>query len=66
MYYRQNNMKEIIDPCLREHMNSYSVDKFSEVAYKCLLNDEGQRPSMNGIVKELEELLFFLVKVDGK
>ncbi|GKD19629.1 serine-threonine/tyrosine-protein kinase catalytic domain-containing protein, partial [Tanacetum coccineum] len=63
-YYKENNMKEIIDPCLREQMSSYSISKFSEVAYKCLLKDERQRPSMNGIVKELEELLFILVKVD--
>ncbi|GKD98876.1 serine-threonine/tyrosine-protein kinase catalytic domain-containing protein, partial [Tanacetum coccineum] len=63
-YYKENNMKEIIDPFLREQMSLYSINKFSEVAYKCLLNDEGQRPSMNGIVKELEELLFILVKVD--
>ncbi|GKA29619.1 serine-threonine/tyrosine-protein kinase catalytic domain-containing protein [Tanacetum coccineum] len=59
-HYKENNMKEIIDPRLREQMSLYSINKFSEVAYQCLLEDEGQRPSMNRVVKELEELLFIL------
>ncbi|PWA57209.1 serine-threonine/tyrosine-protein kinase catalytic domain-containing protein [Artemisia annua] len=51
-YYKENKMKEIIDPCLKEQMSSYSISKFSEVAYKCLLKDERKRPSMNR--KEIE------------
>nr|GEZ75529.1 serine-threonine/tyrosine-protein kinase catalytic domain-containing protein [Tanacetum cinerariifolium] len=56
-YYKENKIKEIIDPCLREQMSSYSISKFSEVAYKCLLKDKRQRSSMDRVVKELEELL---------
>ncbi|PWA58717.1 serine-threonine/tyrosine-protein kinase catalytic domain-containing protein [Artemisia annua] len=59
-YYKENKMKEIIDPCLKEQMSSYSISKFSEVAYKCLLKDERKRHSMNDIMRVLEELLFIL------
>lgn len=63
-YHKRNKMDEIIDPCLKDQMiSSHSINKFSELAYKCLSKDEGQRPSMHRVVKELEELLFFLVRL---
>ncbi|GJZ35237.1 serine-threonine/tyrosine-protein kinase catalytic domain-containing protein [Tanacetum coccineum] len=54
--YKQRTVK-IIDPSLREHMGSYSMDKFSEIAYRCLHDDREQRPAMDIVAKELEETL---------
>ncbi|GJU19320.1 serine-threonine/tyrosine-protein kinase catalytic domain-containing protein [Tanacetum coccineum] len=56
-YYNKGNLVKIIDPCLREHMHSYSMTKFSEIAYRCLLDDREQRPAMDVVAKELEETL---------
>ncbi|GJR15006.1 serine-threonine/tyrosine-protein kinase catalytic domain-containing protein [Tanacetum coccineum] len=38
-------------------MGSYSMTKFSEIAYRCLHDDREQRPSMDIVAKELEETL---------
>ncbi|GKD35895.1 serine-threonine/tyrosine-protein kinase catalytic domain-containing protein, partial [Tanacetum coccineum] len=35
-HYKKDNLVQIIDPSLREHMGSYSMTKFSEIAYGCL------------------------------
>ncbi|GKA22915.1 serine-threonine/tyrosine-protein kinase catalytic domain-containing protein [Tanacetum coccineum] len=56
-YYNNGNLVKIIDPSLREHMGSYSMDKFSEIAYRCLHDDREQRPAMDIVAKELEETL---------
>ncbi|GJU48256.1 serine-threonine/tyrosine-protein kinase catalytic domain-containing protein [Tanacetum coccineum] len=56
-YYNKGNFVKIIDPNLREHMRSYSMVKFSEIAYRCLHDDREQRPSMDIVAKELEETL---------
>nr|GEV97799.1 serine-threonine/tyrosine-protein kinase catalytic domain-containing protein [Tanacetum cinerariifolium] len=56
-YYNKGKLDEIIDPSLREHMGSYSMTKFSEIAYRCLHDDREQRPAMDIVAKELEETL---------
>ncbi|GKB37612.1 serine-threonine/tyrosine-protein kinase catalytic domain-containing protein, partial [Tanacetum coccineum] len=56
-YYNRGNLVKIIDPNLREHMGSYSITKFSEIAYRCLHEDRQRRPAMDIVVKELEEVL---------
>ncbi|GKA28922.1 serine-threonine/tyrosine-protein kinase catalytic domain-containing protein, partial [Tanacetum coccineum] len=56
-YYNKGNLVKIIDPSLREHMGSYSMTRFSEIAYRCLNDDREQRPSMDIVAKELEETL---------
>ncbi|GJT42143.1 serine-threonine/tyrosine-protein kinase catalytic domain-containing protein [Tanacetum coccineum] len=56
-YYNKGNLVKIIDPSLREHIGSYSMTKFFEIAYRCLNNDRQQRPGMNIVAKELEETL---------
>ncbi|GJU43254.1 retrotransposon protein, putative, ty1-copia subclass [Tanacetum coccineum] len=38
-YYNKGNLVKIIDPSLREYMDSYSMTKFSEIAYRCLHDD---------------------------
>ncbi|PWA56634.1 serine-threonine/tyrosine-protein kinase catalytic domain-containing protein [Artemisia annua] len=56
-YYNKGNLVKIIDPSLRKHIGSYSMTKFSEIAYKCLHNDRELRPAMEVVAKELEEIL---------
>ncbi|GKC58592.1 serine-threonine/tyrosine-protein kinase catalytic domain-containing protein [Tanacetum coccineum] len=56
-YYNKGNLVKIIDPSLGEHMGSYSMTRFSEIAYRCLHDDREQRPSMDIVAKELEETL---------
>ncbi|KAJ9559454.1 hypothetical protein OSB04_014068 [Centaurea solstitialis] len=56
-YYEKKKLIEIIDPHAREQMNSYSLTKFSEIAYRCLLDDRQQRPPIELVKKELQELL---------
>nr|GEW90977.1 serine-threonine/tyrosine-protein kinase catalytic domain-containing protein [Tanacetum cinerariifolium] len=60
-YYNKGNLVKIIDPSLKEHMGSYSMTRFSQIAYRCLLDDREQRPSMDIVAKELEEMLNFHV-----
>ncbi|GJW92218.1 serine-threonine/tyrosine-protein kinase catalytic domain-containing protein [Tanacetum coccineum] len=56
-FYDKKRLEEIIDPSLKEHLNSDSLNKFSEIAYRCLHYDRMQRPPMDLVVKELEDLL---------
>ncbi|GJT56368.1 serine-threonine/tyrosine-protein kinase catalytic domain-containing protein [Tanacetum coccineum] len=61
-YYNKGDVIKIIDPSLREHMGSYSMTKFSEIAYRCLHDDREQRPALDIVAKELEETLNVHVK----
>ncbi|PWA62796.1 hypothetical protein CTI12_AA361310 [Artemisia annua] len=56
-HYENNSLYKIMDDSLREHMGSYSMTKFSEIAYRCLHDDREQRPAMDVVLKELEEAL---------
>ncbi|PWA94929.1 protein kinase-like domain-containing protein [Artemisia annua] len=56
-YYKNNTLNKIIDQSLCEHIGSYSMTKFAEIAYRCLDDDRKQRPAMDVVVKELEEAL---------
>ncbi|GKA75089.1 serine-threonine/tyrosine-protein kinase catalytic domain-containing protein [Tanacetum coccineum] len=56
-FYERKRLEEIIDPSLKEHFSSNSLYKFSEIAYRCLHYDRKQRPPMDLVVKELEDLL---------
>ncbi|KAM0006035.1 putative protein kinase RLK-Pelle-CrRLK1L-1 family [Helianthus debilis subsp. tardiflorus] len=47
---------EIIDPNLRKHMDRESLSLFKELAYKCM-DQFVQGPTMDKIVKELEDVL---------
>ncbi|GJV04947.1 serine-threonine/tyrosine-protein kinase catalytic domain-containing protein, partial [Tanacetum coccineum] len=61
-HYKNNSLDKIIDHSLEEHIGSNSMTKFAEIAYRCLHSDREQRPTMDVVVKELEEALSILVK----
>nr|XP_043611961.1 receptor-like protein kinase FERONIA [Erigeron canadensis] len=58
--YEKKKLDEIVDPALLredQKVSSYSVDKYSSIAYQCLTDDYKMRPSMVDVVKELDEIL---------
>ncbi|KAM0006009.1 putative protein kinase RLK-Pelle-LRR-I-1 family [Helianthus debilis subsp. tardiflorus] len=50
-------LEEIIDPNLRKQVSAQTLALFTNIAYKCLSQQPMQRPTMDQIVKELEEVL---------
>ncbi|KAI7742239.1 hypothetical protein M8C21_033972, partial [Ambrosia artemisiifolia] len=55
-------LDEIIDPNLRKQMDTHSLALFTNLAYNCLNQQHVQRPTMDQIVKELEEVLELQLK----
>ncbi|GJR97221.1 kinase-like domain, phloem protein 2-like protein, partial [Tanacetum coccineum] len=60
--YEQKTLSHVIDPVLRQQMDSQSLKNFSETAYYCLLESPSQRPDMIQVVKKLERALDFQQK----
>ncbi|GJZ56916.1 kinase-like domain, phloem protein 2-like protein [Tanacetum coccineum] len=58
--YEQKTLDGIIDPVLRQQMDTQSLKSFSETAYYCLEESRSQRPDMIQAVKKLERALDFL------
>ncbi|KAF5759498.1 putative transferase, protein kinase RLK-Pelle-LRR-I-1 family [Helianthus annuus] len=56
-YYLKKKVSEIVDPGVRAQMSLESMNKFATIAYYCLHDDRGQRPTMDLVAKELDELL---------
>ncbi|PWA83408.1 protein kinase-like domain, Phloem protein 2-like protein [Artemisia annua] len=56
-YYQEGRLDEMIDPNLRKQMDSKSLTIFSETAYNCLKEERQQRPTMDQVVKDIEEAL---------
>nr|XP_043608281.1 probable receptor-like protein kinase At5g59700 [Erigeron canadensis] len=55
-YCKIGKIDEIMDPALKGQIDSDSLNKFSKIAFQCLLNNRKRRPSMRTVVKKLEEL----------
>lgn len=53
----KEELDEMIDPNLRKQMDTQSLSVFSKTAYNCLNQQLVQRPTMDQIVKELEDVL---------
>nr|XP_043609186.1 uncharacterized protein LOC122581101 isoform X2 [Erigeron canadensis] len=54
--YKKGQINEIMDPELQNQVDSDSLKKFSQIAFKCIHNTRKQRPSMRWVLKKLEEL----------
>ena len=61
-HYERKTLGDIIDPVLRQQMDSQSLKNFSETAYYCLQELPTQRPDMIVVVKKLERALDFQQK----
>nr|XP_043639538.1 receptor-like protein kinase ANXUR2 [Erigeron canadensis] len=55
-YCKIGKIDEIMDPELKNQIDSDALDKFSKIASQCLQNNRKRRPSMRTVVKKLEEL----------
>ncbi|XP_076912925.1 putative receptor-like protein kinase At5g59700 [Bidens hawaiensis] len=53
----QEELDKIIDPHLRKQIDTASLRRFIDLAHKCLKQQLMQRPTMDRIMKELEEVL---------
>ncbi|KAF5768080.1 putative protein kinase CAMK-CAMKL-CHK1 family [Helianthus annuus] len=58
----QDELDKIINPDLRKQMDPQSLELFTDITYKCLNQQLVQRPTMDHIVKELEEVLELQLK----
>ncbi|KAD7477970.1 hypothetical protein E3N88_01106 [Mikania micrantha] len=58
----QEEVDQIIDPKLRKQMDSQSLALFTNIANNCLNQYLVQRPTMDQIVKELEDVLELQLK----
>ncbi|KAI3676659.1 hypothetical protein L1987_86271 [Smallanthus sonchifolius] len=56
-YYQKSKLDEIVHPILRKQISASSMYRFSAIAYRCLQDDREQRPPMDVVIKELEEML---------
>nr|XP_043637092.1 uncharacterized protein LOC122608070 [Erigeron canadensis] len=56
-YYEEGKLYKIVDPCLKNQMDSDSLKAVSKIAYQCLNNDREKRPSMEIVVEKLVEAL---------
>ncbi|KAM0029552.1 putative protein kinase RLK-Pelle-CrRLK1L-1 family [Helianthus debilis subsp. tardiflorus] len=52
--YNEKRLDQIIFPDLKEQMDSYSLNTFSALAYRCLKKASEKRPTMAEVMKELE------------
>ncbi|KAK9074182.1 hypothetical protein SSX86_006779 [Deinandra increscens subsp. villosa] len=52
----EEDLEEIMDPKLRRQMDTQTFTRFTSIAYKCLNQQPVMRPTMDQIVKELEEV----------
>ncbi|PWA96206.1 serine/threonine-protein kinase, active site protein [Artemisia annua] len=64
-HYERETLSDIIDPVLRQQMDSQSLENFSETAYYCLLELRSQRPDMIMVVKKLERALDYQQKLES-
>ncbi|KAK1426614.1 hypothetical protein QVD17_15290 [Tagetes erecta] len=56
-FYQNDKLEEIVHPMFRTQMSTLSMYKFSSIAYGCLHDDREQRPTMNVVKEDLEEML---------
>ncbi|GKV50162.1 hypothetical protein SLEP1_g56875 [Rubroshorea leprosula] len=63
--YLKGLLDQIIDPCLKGQIAPIALQKFGEVAEKCVRNQGTERPTMGDIVWALEFTLQLQEAVDG-
>ncbi|XP_071718480.1 probable receptor-like protein kinase At5g61350 [Rutidosis leptorrhynchoides] len=62
-YYDDDLLDKLIDPSIEDEIDNHSFRKFVEIAYKCVSLDIKDRPTMDGIIKTLEEVLEIQVSI---
>ncbi|GJZ84722.1 protein kinase, ATP binding site-containing protein [Tanacetum coccineum] len=54
-----DGLEKLIDPCIKDQIDVRSLHTFAQAAYRCLSFNLNERPSMNRIIKRIEEALYF-------
>ncbi|KAD5802980.1 hypothetical protein E3N88_14340 [Mikania micrantha] len=67
--YQNGTLNKLIDPKIKEAdedifisnegVNQLSLDKFSDIAYKCIAESQNDRPTIEDVIKELKEALYY-------
>ncbi|KAM0060465.1 putative protein kinase RLK-Pelle-CrRLK1L-1 family [Helianthus debilis subsp. tardiflorus] len=57
--YKEKTLHMMIDPDLRNEMDSKSLSTFSTIAYQCLKERTDDRPTMSLVVEALEKALYY-------
>ncbi|XP_071704125.1 serine/threonine-protein kinase TIO-like [Rutidosis leptorrhynchoides] len=62
--YKEHKLEEIIDPSLKDKIDSNSLFTYSKIAYECLLINRPERPAIATVVKQLKDALKFQDDMD--
>ncbi|KAI3739455.1 hypothetical protein L2E82_29859 [Cichorium intybus] len=57
--YYDNGLDKLIDPDIRDEINTHSLYTFKKIAYRCLSMNIKDRPTMKRILKRIEDALDF-------
>nr|GEV23929.1 protein kinase, ATP binding site-containing protein [Tanacetum cinerariifolium] len=57
-YYGDDELDKLLDPNIKDQIHGRSLHIIAETAYKCLSYNVKERPSMNRIIKRIEEALY--------
>ncbi|XP_023749823.1 probable serine/threonine-protein kinase PBL2 [Lactuca sativa] len=55
--YHDNEPHKLIDPYIRDQIDSRSFDTYKEIAYQCISYDLMERPTMDDVINRIEEAL---------
>ncbi|KAG0550903.1 hypothetical protein BDA96_01G377800 [Sorghum bicolor] len=61
----EGNLDQIVDPCLMGIINLWSLNKFVEIALKCVALKGIDRPSMGDVISDLEHALQWQESADA-
>ncbi|KAI3511069.1 hypothetical protein L1887_18213 [Cichorium endivia] len=57
--YYDNELDKLIDPQIKDQIDSGSFDKFKKIAYECISFKPTERPTMDMVIDRIEEALDF-------
>ncbi|CAH1441043.1 unnamed protein product [Lactuca virosa] len=55
--YYDNELERLIDPAIKDQIDSRSFDMFKEIAYECISFNLMERPTMGKVVEKIEKAL---------
>ncbi|XP_023767975.2 myosin-14-like isoform X1 [Lactuca sativa] len=62
--YDHNVVDKLIDPHMRDQIDSHSLDMFKEIAYQCISLNFTKRPTMDKVTERIQEALTIQDNVD--
>ncbi|CAI9269211.1 unnamed protein product [Lactuca saligna] len=63
--YHENEPEKLIDPYIRDQIDSRSFNTFIQIAYQCISLNLKERPPTNTIIQRIEEALSIQESVDA-